>query len=330
MISLVERRPLTVFSALSAASVAAYLLVFGFILQRPLTLGDMMAMIERKQAIASATGPGKVIIAAGSNGRYSHSCEVISRELGRPCVNMSVAATVGPELLLQTVLDQVGPGDLIYLPLEYPTLANRAARTDASAPWLWRNDRPALWRMGLTKTLEAAFAFDVRFGIEAMAEMALSAAGIQRRAGLETLNAFGDETSNTPEAARAYATFIAEAPYIAPVRPASEGTLAEPLQAFVRDAEAKGAKVVGGLPTIFADRPIDPTVVASVETYYRLAGADFVRVDGDALYARQAFFDTPDHLQTPAQQEHSRRVARALRPLSAFSEPRPKGRRAEP
>jgi hypothetical protein len=254
---------------------------------------------------------------AGSNGRYSHSCAVVSAELDRPCANMSVAATVGPDLMFQTVLAHTGPGDLVYVPLEYPTLAARSERSDAAAPWLWRNDRARLLTLGPTRTMEAAFSYDLRFLIEALAEMALDRAGVTRRSNLTTLNANGDETANTPEAAAEYAEYIARFPWSPPDAPARNGPAERSLAAFTAQAQARGAKVVGGLPTTFADRPISAPTLSAVREIYRRSGAGFITVDGTSQYPREAFFDTPDHLQTPWQAEHSRRVARALKAMPA-------------
>lgn len=311
--TVLDRHPMAAFAALSALAFAAYFVIFGAVLQRPLTLGDMIAMIERKEQIADEMGEGKVIIAAGSNGRYSHSCEVLSAELGRPCANMSVAATVGPDLLFQTVLAHVGSGDLVYVPLEYPTLAAGEGRTDAAAPWLWRNDRSRLMELGPTKTVEAAFSYDLRFGIEALAEMALDRMGVSRRSNLATLNANGDETTNTADAAREYADYIAEFPWTQPRPPAANGPAERALTNFAAEAERRGARVVGGLPTTFNDRPIPQETVSAVRQIYQRAGAEFVIVEGASQYPRAAFFDTSDHLQDRWQAEHSRRVALALK-----------------
>jgi hypothetical protein len=321
--NVLDRHPMAAFAALSALAFAAYFVVFGAVLQRPLTLGDMFAMIERKEQIADQMGDGKIIVAAGSNGRYSHSCEVLSAELGRPCANMSVAATVGPDLLFQTVLAHVGTGDLIYVPLEYPTLAAGEGRTDAAAPWLWRNDRSRLMEMGPIKTIEAAFSYDLRFGIEAIAEMVLNRLGVSRRSNLATLNANGDETTNTAEAAREYAGYITKFPWTLPDAPVENGPAERALSSFATEAKRRGARVVGGLPTTFNDRSVPQETLSAVRQIYRRAGADFVIVEGNSQYPRSAFFDTSDHLQDRWQAEHSRRVALALKAPAPTQQPYP-------
>jgi hypothetical protein len=73
-----------------------------------------------------------------------------------------------------------------------------------------------------------------------------------------------------------------------------------------------GVQVIGGLPTGFADSPPPADTVAAIRALYRDHGADFVELPNLSRYPRTAFFDTPDHLNEPAQLVHSRMVAIAL------------------
>jgi hypothetical protein len=310
---ILSRRPLTTLVGVSLLSLVAYLTVFGLVLQKPLTLGELGAMLERKEALAAAAGAGKVIVVAGSNGRFSHGCDIISQELGRPCINMSLVGSVAPSVMFRLVGPHIKADDLIYVPLEYPILARTGALTDVTGPWLWRNDRRRLFIMGWKRSLYAAFAFDLRFAIEALAETGLSRAGISRRTGVHSLNSLGDETSNTVAAGVGYRDAIARAAWSLPSPPAVGGEAEQALTELVALARARGARVVGGLPTTFNDQPIPLSEISAIEQVYRRAGADFVLLEGASQYPREVFFDTSDHLLIPARQIHSRRVAAALR-----------------
>jgi hypothetical protein len=72
---------------------------------------------------------------------------------------------------------------------------------------------------------------------------------------------------------------------------------------------------VGGLPTGFADAPIPDSTIASIQSVFQSNHAAFLLLPNRARYPRTAFFDTPDHLNEPAQIAHSRAVAVALRAI---------------
>ncbi len=100
------------------ASVMLYVIAFGCLLDRPLTLGALRARIETNLARGAAIRGPKLVILAGSNGPYSHRCETIEPIIGRPCVNAGVAVGVGLDYLFARWETLLHPGDMVYLPLE--------------------------------------------------------------------------------------------------------------------------------------------------------------------------------------------------------------------
>ena len=74
-------------------------MAFGFILDRPLSLGFLRQQIDAKLARAASIAGPKLVILAGSNGPYSHRCETIEPILGMPCVNGGVAVGIGLDYL---------------------------------------------------------------------------------------------------------------------------------------------------------------------------------------------------------------------------------------
>jgi hypothetical protein len=93
------------------------------------------------------------------------------------------------------------------------------------------------------------------------------------------------------------------------------------VRAFLGWAGGHGVRVIGGLPTGFADSPIDAESLAAIRSVYREQGADFLELPGRSRYPRGAFFDTPDHLNEAAQICHSTAVGEALRAM--MSDPWP-------
>ena len=66
-------------SLLSAAaiSLALYLLVFGFLVSRPLVIDQIGDFMTKKLDYAQASPHPRIFIIAGSNARFSHSCAVL-------------------------------------------------------------------------------------------------------------------------------------------------------------------------------------------------------------------------------------------------------------
>src|SRR6185437_3267495 len=71
-------------------SLLLYVGLFAFVLDRPLTLGALRARIDANLARGATITGRKLIILAGSNGPYSHRCQVIEPILHLPCVNAGV------------------------------------------------------------------------------------------------------------------------------------------------------------------------------------------------------------------------------------------------
>jgi hypothetical protein len=81
------------------ASLLLYAVLFGAVLDRPLALGYLRQQIDAKVARAASIHEPKLVILAGSNGPYSHRCEVIEPILRMPCVNGGIAVGIGLDYL---------------------------------------------------------------------------------------------------------------------------------------------------------------------------------------------------------------------------------------
>jgi len=89
------------------------------------------------------------------------------------------------------------------------------------------------------------------------------------------------------------------------------------LQAYLRDspelaerfiawAQGHGVRVIGGLPTEFADLPMPESTLAAIRQLYLVHGAGFLELPNRSRYPRSAFFDSPDHLNERWQIAHSK------------------------
>lgn len=307
------------------ASLALYFALFAFVLDRPLSLGLLHLEMDQKLARGAALPSPKLVILAGSNAPFSHSCLVIGEMLSLPCENGGVAVGIGLDDFFARWLPLLHKGDIVYLPMEVQQygVTRAAVRMDVDGAMLFRHDRALLWRLGPGRVLGAAFNNTMPDGLEAIAEMAARAAGLGHlHARLATqFDKEGDRIGTT--FAKADPHFLATLHRTEPL-PAviAYGYGTDLIARFVRAAAARGVIVVGGLPTDFRDVKLPAADIAAIRTVYRRNGGKFLELANRSRYPRADFYDSEDHLAEPCQYWHSMLVARGLarllhRPLIA-------------
>jgi hypothetical protein len=284
------------------------------VVQRPLTLGDLQGQLDGKLAYARELRSPKVMILAGSNGRYSHRCAELSQALDRPCVNASIASAIRLDFLLDQFGALLLPGDILYLPLEYEQYGMSAPQMQAGAQnaVLLRAHPSYLWSLPADQIVAAYGAFDLPFLIRGLAEMALAHGNFKRRTGIDTLTPQGDERGHSAEKARLYADYVRQAPP-PDTRIAPRSDAQDVLAAFLRSARARGITVVGGLPTVPDDTPIAEADIERIRHLFVANGQRFVRDETASRYPRSCFFDAVYHLDEEWQGRHSQRIAQLLK-----------------
>jgi hypothetical protein len=200
------------------ASLLLYALAFGFILDRPLSLGYLRQQIDAKLARAAAIEQPKLVILAGSNGPYSHRCEIIEPILRMPCVNGGVAVGIGLDYLFARWQKALRSGDILYLPMEEAQYVRAHATTEVGpdAAIMLRHDWRTLASLPTARWIAALFSFDLRAALMSPIETALQLVHFHdpRAEVTGATNAWGDHVGHTAElAAVNRATLAAAAPY---------------------------------------------------------------------------------------------------------------------
>jgi hypothetical protein len=301
-------------------SLVLYALVFGLLLDRPLSLGFLQNQLDANLAHATSLDGRKLVILAGSNGPYSHRCEIIEPLLAMPCVNGGIAVGIGLDYLFARWQTQLHPGDVVYLPMEPEQYTRSRAATELGpdADIMFRHDWHTLAVLPPTRWLAALFSFDLRSALMAPIETALVIARFHdpRATVTGATNAWGDHIGHTPALAAASQSVLAE---IVPRYPTNEeiriGYGSALIVRFMRWADAHGVQVIGGLPVEFADAPIPDATIAAIRSVYLTNGGEFLELQNASNYPRSAFFDAPEHLSEPWQIVHSTAVAEGLASL---------------
>ncbi len=301
--------------AAAALSIALYVLVFGFMLDRPLSLGLLRLEILQKTARMSQLPSPKLIILAGSNAPYSHSCAIIGAMLKMPCENAGIAVGIGLDDLFARYAPYLHPGDIVYMPMEtdqyiITRAANRAA---PDAGFLLRHDRYLLTQLPTDRLLGAIFCCSLADLLESAAEMPIAEAGlIKPEAVLATqYNIFGDRINTT--LATADHQLLNMPPGAAPTPNAIQNGYGSIMIAtFVRQQTARGVTVIGGLPTEFLAVKLPPATIAAIQHIYQNNGGRFATLPNNSQYPSADFYDSKDHLAQPCQYANSIAVAQML------------------
>ena len=325
-------------------SLLLYASVFGLMLDRPLAFGFLRAQIDSKlERAATISGP-KLVILAGSNGPYSHRCEIIEPSLRIPCLNGGIAVGIGLDYLFARWQPALHRGDLVYMPMEEAQYIRTRPATDVGpdAAIMFRHDWRTLTSLSSDRWLSALFAFDLRYALMAPTEAVLLVAHFHdpRPDVTGTMNAWGDHIGHTAQlAATNQAMLTSIHPQHVSAGEIRTGYGTSLIVAFIRWAAVHGVRVIGGLPTEFADHPMPVATQEAISSVYLANGADFLTLPNFSRYPRSAFFDSAEHLNETWQAVHSRLLAEQLRwhraPIAATlpddpaARPAPRNRRTD-
>jgi len=300
----------------AAASLLLYTVVFVFIVHKPLTVGVMQEYYAKKLSYLEGINGRKIVLLAGSNGRFSHRCETMEPLLGMPCSNMSVSADLSLDYQLDIIKPYLDPGDIVYLPLEYGALSGTKQEVMAGAeqPYVVAYNHDYLKGMGFERLMHALFYFDLKFLISGFGEMLLDSMHVKRRFSPDTLTRQGDESGHTLEKGSPYREQLASLEWSPPALQdfAGDSFKAGLLGDFLDWAAERKIQVIGGLPTTFDDEPVPDEFIARLCAWYRQHGQEFMVLENKSRYPRSSFYDTPYHLVEEQQIDHSRLVAGRL------------------
>ncbi|MDD2877406.1 MAG: hypothetical protein PHT60_11025 [Acidiphilium sp.] len=302
----------------AAASLALYFAAFAFVLHRPLSVGLLRMEMDQKLARGARLASPKLVILAGSNAPFSHSCRVIGAMLAIDCENGGVAVGIGLDDLFARWAPLLHKGDIAYLPIEVQQYDVSAAqnRMDMDGAWLFYRNRALLWCLGALRTLAGAFGNTMPDGLEALTEMAAHAAGLGHRRALlrAQFDRQGDRIGTT--LATADPGFLALLHRVEPSASAiADGYGTVLVARFVRTETARGVMVIGGLPTDFNTVPLSRAAIAAIRAAFTANGGSFLELPNHSRYPRADFYNSEDHLAQPCQYLHTIAVARGLAPL---------------
>lgn len=297
------------------ASLVLYGAVFAGVADRPLSLGVLrLELLEKSAALAAMPSP-KLVILAGSNGPYSHSCAVLGAMLAMPCENAGIAVGIGLDDVFARYAPLLRPGDVVYLPMELQQYTASAAqyRAAVDGAFLLRHDRDVLRQLSPARVLGALFCCQLADLLEAAAEMPLAQLrALDARALLaREYNPQGDRIDN--DLARRNGALLAAAPRPLPqAGDVAAGYGRGLIAAFVAAQTRRGVVVIGGLPVEERAQALPASLRAALQAVYADHGGAFLALANESHYPPADFFNSADHLAKPCQYAHSIALAALL------------------
>lgn len=308
-------KKLLTLAGLVALSIALFVAVFS-VVHRPLVVGEIQKNLDYKLAYARQITVPKTVIFAGSNGRFSHRCDMLTQALGRPCVNASIGVGIGLDFLFDQWRPLLRRGDVVYMPLEYGQYRASHAEMHGGLQnaLMVHSQRDYLWALETDRIVAAYGSFDLQFLIHGVVEMALDGKGFRRRSSTDSLTPQGDESGHTALLGEPYAAFLRSRTADTARLPATSDGIRE-IEAFLRRAARDGIVVVGGLPTVPDSASVEPLDIERLRRLYEDQGQHFMALPNRSRYPLGCFFDTLYHLNESCQMAHSAAVAEQLKPL---------------
>jgi hypothetical protein len=291
-------------------SVLAYLLLFVLVVNKPITIGIVGDYMNHKIAyLAKHANEKKIVIFAGSNGRFSHRCETIEHIANVPCANMSVAAGYSLTWQLSHFQQYLRRGDVLYLPLETQSVDDTEV-VGSEAPFMVAYSKADLLHLNSSELIHTLFGFDIRFLLSGLGEMALRHAGVKSRFSPDTLTPQGDERGNDDIKAVPYQDFVNHMPLpvLTEADFKSESNWKDAVQ-ILDWASSRGVVVVGGLPTMVDEVHLPDDAIAFLRNLYAKRGQCFLVLPNESRYPRSYFYDGLFHLRESHQIAHSELLA---------------------
>ena len=301
---------------LIALSITLFVAVFS-VVHRPLVVGEIQKQLDYKLAYARTLHSPKIVVFAGSNGRFSHRCEMLTQETGLPCVNASIGVGIGLDFLLDQWRPLLRAGDMVYMPLEYSQYRVSKAEMQGGLQnaLMVHSQREYLWSLGAKRIVAAYGSFGLPFLLHGSVEMALDRKGFVRRSSVDSLTPQGDESGHTAALGQAYAAFVRNMVFDQTRLPPTSDAM-QVIAAFLRQAKHTGVIVVGGLPTIPDSVALNPLDLEHLRTLYESQGQQLLVLPNQSRYPLSCFFDTLYHLNEACQKIHSAAVGTELAKLA--------------
>jgi hypothetical protein len=151
---------------------------------------------EKKESVAASVTDPKYVLVGGSSTHYSYSAEAVSRATGLPVINLGTHAGLGGDYILNRAKASLRTGDTAVLALEYQLFSSTPPST-VLASFVATNDPGYILDAPSEHLAALIFGYSP---VQLLRDIAIRTvpwtSPLYRS---ETVTAYGDESSNTPD-----------------------------------------------------------------------------------------------------------------------------------
>ncbi len=257
----------------------------------------------------------KIVILSGSNSLFGFSAQRLTEVHGIPTVNAAVHAGLGIDYILYFGRQQIAPGRIFVLPLEYSLYGKKRLANAAALYQVAGYDPQYFWELSLADKInmfgEITPLDRVRLTKNLLLPFPkLDAIGYQSR----TLSRYGDETANSPLARTK--SMVNKVKAEAPATFSHDDAAWQVIAKFAADAKTAGAEVVLAYPNIYSGaldlKRNEPFFRAIVERAEAI-GLRVIGTPKDSAFNDDDMFDTSYHQNNQGQLRSTERLLGQLR-----------------
>ncbi|MEO1791828.1 MAG: hypothetical protein AAFR25_06355 [Cyanobacteria bacterium J06629_19] len=267
-------------------------------------------LYQNKVAIAAETTEPKLIVTGGSGAHYTINSDLLSKEIGRPVVNLGIDGPVGLDVILPSILETVKPGDVVLLIPEYLILQSQNGFGPKSGLFGVAIGQPGLGGVPAKQLALETFQLGIpslRWSVKSVVDLAEEGKLTGYYDG--PLTERGDPTETKLREGDWWPLEVKE--------PASRHAIAR-IQQFKTEVEAKGGALIISVPWIYGDVEDDRTLGNVQKTAEALADIAPTLVNEETMNMQptpELFADTHYHLKPEGREVRSQQLARQLKPL---------------
>jgi hypothetical protein len=275
---------------------------------------------QKKQMLASASAPPRLLIVGGSASLFGLSAREIEKQTGQRTLNLATHAALGAGYILDNAKKAARPGDTVLLVFEYELYVSG----DRDSVWLdyivardpkYFHQLPAMKQWDVLMLTSSQRLLQ---GLQNRFDPRTSARHVSKSGAYDAgqIDAWGDQSFHPRSGALAH---IERRPsrleFALPDHPANFPAIAS----FCRWAQEHRVRVLAAYPNML-DQPGMRTPVASenagrIADFYKQLGVTVVGAYTDVLLPSEQFFDDVYHLTDEAALVRTRRLAEQLKPF---------------
>ncbi|MGB3693368.1 MAG: hypothetical protein WA865_04260 [Spirulinaceae cyanobacterium] len=288
-------------------------------------LSWLKAVYNEKMALAEEVdAPRRLLTTGGSGAHYSINSEVLEQEVGIPVINLGIDGRLGLNVILDSIIEKIRPGDVVLLIPEYSmVLLDEDGLAERSADFGLAIGKPGLGGVPAKDLAHNT----LLLGVPSLRSLTKAAVDLATKGEItgyysDPITKKGDPTTVKQRAGKWWKMSVNQS-----ISPSSHSF--KRIKQFRQDLEAKGAHLVISLPWVYAktDGETVDNVGKIAQELEKIAPVIYDEETLNLQSNAALFADTHYHLQLDVMEKRSLQIAEQIEPiLQSLPEAKGKGK----